>query len=85
MQHLTGIHWWWFQASNPQNLHLHVAYSQKKYGSGPRGATAPIDLKFGIQPPTILYFDHTKFQALPQTFFSPSKLHLVPAYTIVRA
>ena len=30
MQHLTGIHWWWFQASNPQNLHLHVAYSQKK-------------------------------------------------------
>jgi len=48
---------------------LQVSWAKKMFCSGPRGATTPIELKFGEQPSTILYIHHKKFQPWTPTFY----------------
>ena len=46
----------------------YVSWAQNTFCSGPRGATTPSKLKFGIQPSTNLYFHQKKFQPWTPTF-----------------
>ena len=48
---------------------LQVCLAKKMFCSGLGGATTPIELKFGIQPSTTLYFHQKKFQPWTRTFY----------------
>ena len=69
---------------------LQVSWAKKMFCSGPRGATTPIELKFGVQPSTIIYIHHKKFQPWTPTFYffqlithGPWVLSIKRRYTII--